>query len=66
MTQTWFTDKVPKSLQTAVQKQISAFDSVASSVIGTSTSKGGAVAARATEAAVAGVVGVVGVVMAVL
>jgi len=66
VTQTWFTEKVPKALQTAVQNQISAFDSVAASVIGTSTSKAGAVAARATEAAVAGVVGVVGVVMAVL
>ncbi|KAL3421259.1 hypothetical protein PVAG01_07704 [Phlyctema vagabunda] len=66
VTQAWFTKSVPKALQTAVQKEISAIESAASSVIGTGTSKAAA-PTRGVEAVVIGAaVGLVGAAMAVL
>lgn len=62
-TNAWFT-KVPQALQSAVTSEFSALDNAAESIIGTSTSTGGA--ARVTEVALAGAVGVVGVAMALL
>ena len=60
--QKWYTKSVPRAVQTAVAGQVSAVDGVASKILGTATSEGGA--PKQTGMAVAGMVGVVGMLAA--
>jgi hypothetical protein len=71
VTESWYTKSVPTALQSVLQAQFSALDSVEAKILGTptpttSSSKGNAAMRTAAPAVVMGVMGVVGGAMAVL